>query len=47
MADQGKVRISHLEEGHRGPSAPAPAISTTTQAVSAVPAAAAKGNTGK
>lgn len=44
MADQPKVRVSHLEEGHRGTSAPAPAIAATPQAVSAVPAASPAGS---
>ncbi|MEA2721487.1 MAG: hypothetical protein QOJ39_3351 [Candidatus Eremiobacteraeota bacterium] len=39
MADEQRTRISHLQEGHKGTSAPAPAIATTAKAVSAVPAA--------
>jgi hypothetical protein len=44
MTDQTKVRIYRLEEGHRGTSAPAPAIATTTKAVSALPPATPKGS---
>jgi len=39
MAEEQKVRISHLQEGHKGTSAPAPVIATTAKAVSAVPVA--------
>ena len=39
MADEQKIRISNFQEGHKGTSAPAPAIATTAKAVSAVPAA--------
>jgi hypothetical protein len=43
MADEQKIRISHLEEGHKGTSRPAPVIATTAKAVSAVPAASITG----
>jgi hypothetical protein len=39
MAEEQKIRVSHLQEGHKGTSAPAPAIPVTAKAVSAVPVA--------
>ncbi len=45
MADEQKIRISKLQEGHKGTSAPAPPIPTTSRAVSAVPAASNTGST--
>jgi hypothetical protein len=41
MADNDKVRKSHLQEGHHGSDAPAPKIKITSEPVSAVPPAPA------
>jgi hypothetical protein len=37
MAEEQKVRISRLQEGHKGTSAKAPAVAVTAKAISAVP----------